>query len=503
MKNARTFLLALLVLMLPLMLMIFSACSSDCSVLFDSDGGSDVEYQVVKKGDKLVEPAEPTKPCCTFDGWYNGKEKWDFAEDEVKEDLWLKAAWTEHHVFSVKEQTDEYLESAATCQEPDIYYYKCENCDEKGPWTYKGQELGPHSFTEKKTNAKYLKTAASCYNPAEYYYKCALCNEKGTESYIHGQPTTHRFNMRVMTDEYLKKPATCMSVPVYYTKCEFCDDYSELSYTYSFGKRIPHELDGNGKCSGCGYTYIYFGEYPQTVKHSSVTIKSTRDERGYYLGSDGAYYAKVVAVPDLLDTKFSDGSWIEEDTVYYFKVEPIRWRVLKKDGETALLMCDSILDTIVYDKSVNNNYKDSDIRAWLNSDFYSVAFDTEEKGRVITTEVDNSAATTASEQNAFGCENTNDKVFLLSYADMTDTEYGFESDHGKEDVARMLIASDYSRATGISFSAQHGTAYWWLRSPYDKKYYAWTSSSGGDLLVFLAVDAEWYGVAPAIQIELA
>ena len=49
MKNARTFLLALLVLMLPLMIMIFSACSSDCSVLFDSDGGSDVEYQVVKK----------------------------------------------------------------------------------------------------------------------------------------------------------------------------------------------------------------------------------------------------------------------------------------------------------------------------------------------------------------------------------------------------------------------------------------------------------------------
>ena len=42
--------------------------------------------------------------------------------------------------------------------------------------------------------------------------------------------------------------------------------------------------------------YIYFGEYPQTIKASDVVITSTQDERGYYLGSDGAAFAAPCAV---------------------------------------------------------------------------------------------------------------------------------------------------------------------------------------------------------------
>lgn len=43
--------------------------------------------------------------------------------------------------------------------------------------------------------------------------------------------------------------------------------------------------------------YIYFGEYPQTIKEDNVVISTEQDSRGYFLGSDGAYYAKVVASP--------------------------------------------------------------------------------------------------------------------------------------------------------------------------------------------------------------
>ena len=42
---------------------------------------------------------------------------------------------------------------------------------------------------------------------------------------------------------------------------------------------------------------VEFGEYPQTLKAENVTITSqTPDADGYYLGSDGARYAKQVAI---------------------------------------------------------------------------------------------------------------------------------------------------------------------------------------------------------------
>ena len=39
---------------------------------------------------------------------------------------------------------------------------------------------------------------------------------------------------------------------------------------------------------------VIIGEFPQTVKSSNVEITSKIDDRGYYLGSDGCYYAKQI-----------------------------------------------------------------------------------------------------------------------------------------------------------------------------------------------------------------
>ena len=36
--------------------------------------------------------------------------------------------------------------------------------------------------------------------------------------------------------------------------------------------------------------YIYFGEYPQSLKADEIVISNTVDDRGYYLGNDGFYY---------------------------------------------------------------------------------------------------------------------------------------------------------------------------------------------------------------------
>ena len=45
------------------------------------------------------------------------------------------------------------------------------------------------------------------------------------------------------------------------------------------------DKDGNASDEGA---YVLFGEYPQSLKASDVEITETVDERGYYLGSDGA-----------------------------------------------------------------------------------------------------------------------------------------------------------------------------------------------------------------------
>ena len=64
-----------------------------CTVVFDSDGGSDVEEQIVEIGEKLTKPADPSKEGYEFKGWYLGEQEWDFDSDFVEEDMILVALW--------------------------------------------------------------------------------------------------------------------------------------------------------------------------------------------------------------------------------------------------------------------------------------------------------------------------------------------------------------------------------------------------------------------------
>lgn len=63
------------------------------TVTFDSNGGSDVEEQLVERGDKVALPEKPTNQGYVFDGWYVGDEKWSFIGYTVTEDITLKAKW--------------------------------------------------------------------------------------------------------------------------------------------------------------------------------------------------------------------------------------------------------------------------------------------------------------------------------------------------------------------------------------------------------------------------
>ena len=252
--------------------------------------------------------------------------------------------------------------------------------------------------------------------------------------------------------------------------------------------------------------YIWFGEYPQSLKAENVTVTDTADARGYFLGSDGAYYAKVVATPYANNYKFANETAVTEGTAYYFKVEPIRWTVLEEMNGEALILCDSIMTNHRYDDDANH-YELGEIRAWLNETFYEVAFNDLQKKIVAVTTVDNSASSTGNASNDYACEDTEDKVFLPSFGEITDDRYGFATECGTADHQRKMMTSDYARANGAFVNQAKtdvGNGSWWLRSPYAANssnahvaLYTGTVSEGG-----ANVASSSYGIVPALRITL-
>lgn len=80
-----------------------SSSATVYTVKFNTNGGSDIENQTVKKNAKVSEPTAPTKDGYKFGGWFtdkNLKNKYNFAS-KVTESFTLYAAWSE-----VKTDTD-------------------------------------------------------------------------------------------------------------------------------------------------------------------------------------------------------------------------------------------------------------------------------------------------------------------------------------------------------------------------------------------------------------
>lgn len=74
---------------------------SQFTIKFETNGGSKVENVVVKKGELLAAPADPTKAGYDFDGWYTDKAlsvKYDFATPVTKA-FTLYAKWGKIDIF--------------------------------------------------------------------------------------------------------------------------------------------------------------------------------------------------------------------------------------------------------------------------------------------------------------------------------------------------------------------------------------------------------------------
>lgn len=325
------------------------------------------------------------------------------------------------------------------------------------------------------------------------------------------------------------------------------------SYYVAASDALTQTVQDNGttSISGTSFQLVKFGDFPQTIAESGITYSSSTVYNGWYLGSDGYFYESCSANPYGSSYRFSNNVTIASGTTYYFKVEPIEWRVLKTDNEaqTKLLLAENILtanvpyygstssrtlnDTTIY----ANNYKYSNIRAYLNgtknqyvtdggtSNTYTVdwsekgflqkAFTTSAQALIETTSVDNSAASTNpdgnstlwnSGENTYACADTSDKIFLLSEQEVTTSAYGFaEYNSYGEGNSRIRETTDYAKANSAYQSTTSGYGgYWWFRSPtYHSGYYARYVSNRGDADAdyYYTVNLGYKGVCPALSIS--
>ena len=172
--------------------------------------------------------------------------------------------------------------------------------------------------------------------------------------------------------------------------------------------------------------------------------------------------------------------------------KPIEWIVMKNEGNQVLLLSKYVLDAKPYYEEVEEvTWETSDIRQWLNNEFYTTAFNKAEKARIQTSLIKNE------DNSGYGTNagnDTEDKVFLLSEKE-AETLFSNEEE-------RIAKATGYAEKSGV-YVNEKKESMWWLRSPgSDGNYaavvddYGWVYRYGGSVYFYE------YGVRPALHLNI-
>lgn len=170
--------------------------------------------------------------------------------------------------------------------------------------------------------------------------------------------------------------------------------------------------------------------------------------------------------------------------------ENIEWLVLDIKNGKALVISKYALDAKPYHTlDYYTFWETCTLRAWLNNDFFNSAFSNLEKAMIPTVTV--TADENVYEMTSQG-DDTQDKVFLLSIPEIS---------YVSAANATACIATDYAKAKGVSI--YKGNCYYWLRTLGEERCRATYIDTDGDVWAKGgAIDAEIYGVRPAMWIDI-
>ena len=264
--------------------------------------------------------------------------------------------------------------------------------------------------------------------------------------------------------------------------------------------------------NGVSKTWVSYGYYSSSVqgdwmKYADFTYNGTK----YRAVTFSQYRPYWTSYSSSSIYTYQDDNGYTPNNVYYFKYEPLKWRVL--DPSTGFVLCESIIDSQAYSNTIYeygtdengtaywndaehthyaNDYATSSIRAWLNDDFYNTAFSSSQKASILTSELDN---------RAYDSETTYDKIFLLSWSEMQNTAYGFPAYTGSS-YARQAKGTDYAKCQGLWASSSNECSFQRLRSAGICSEYACEVHGAGSLdYGYWCVHSTSNGVRPALKIS--
>lgn len=180
---------------------------------------------------------------------------------------------------------------------------------------------------------------------------------------------------------------------------------------------------------------------------------------------------------------------------------PVEWLVLDVQDKKVLLLSQYALDCKKYNNTNNTQltWEICTLRSWLNDAFLNRAFTVSEQANILTTKVDNSKSQGNSKYTTSGGKNTQDKVFLLSYAEAWK--------YLKTSKDRQCAPTPYAvmqEARTYSSDKVNGQAAvsWWLRSPGVGNNYQIIVKSDGSQSYYSSGIGTGVTVRPALWVDL-
>ena len=292
-------------------------------------------------------------------------------------------------------------------------------------------------------------------------------------------------------------------------------------YCQNCGKEMPDNLT---VCSNCGW--IRTSKVILTVsKIVSLFIKLILlvlvvFAIGYSVYNFPKAKGKIYEFSDIdkvkLVTEYWQNTKIENiDTVKFgsypqsneTEKEPIEWIVLERQDNKALLLSKYILDCKNYNEIEDNvTWEHSTLRIWLNTLFYSIAFDSTERDMVLAVKNINKEN---SEYGASGGNETVDKVFCLSVDEAKKyfNQQEMQNENKKiatkgTEFAKTVDNNGYTLRVYDSSRWYGGNSSFWLRSPGFFQNGAIAVYDDGYLdTLGLVVTYSYFGVRPAIWVS--
>ena len=258
-------------------------------------------------------------------------------------------------------------------------------------------------------------------------------------------------------------------------------------------KQYDYVKNANSSAETYDAVGMYYADLPYNGRaYRKVVIDEYRPEFGSKVGSS--------------DTSFQYDNGYYAGNTYYFLWEPIEWKVLANEGsgKGVLVMAQILLDSPYYRKlAVPTTWETSYLKDWLDKSFYVSAFSDDEKSKMMKN-VYNVNDDGPWQNNVPGGNPTYDTVWILSYKEVINPDYGFLENNLIDDD-RKAKGTDYAKCQGLEVSTEAGESkdcsVWWLRNPGYYDYAGATTLADGELAGSSSAYVSCVGVRPVFRLD--